>query len=111
MVYALLGRLRLAAAMAAAVLMVAVLSVTPGVANAEVKPLRLGVHYVTKSNGADLHRSPGGEVIWVLSYGQQFDVEYSPEGVWCLGTAPGIQYFEERDSEAYGWVLCGDLNP
>lgn len=79
-------------------------------AAAKVKPARLGWHYVTKKNGADLHRGKAGEVIWLLEYGQRFDVVYSPEGVWCEGEAPGIIWFEERDAEAWGWVLCGDLN-
>lgn len=65
----------------------------------------IGLHKVSKTQGADVHQGPAGLYIGHLFYGDRFETtSHDSRGVWCNGHAYGNVHQD-------GSVLCEDLTP
>ena len=65
----------------------------------------IGLHEVSKAQGADVHKTPGGLYVGHLAKGDKFDTtSHGGNGVWCTGHAYGNVHQD-------GSVLCADLTP
>jgi len=65
----------------------------------------IGLHEVSKAQGADVHQGPAGLYLGHLVKGDKFDTtSHDSRGVWCTGHAYGNVHQD-------GSVLCEDLTP